>query len=121
MSSRRCPPATRRPGGTMAGRAGGMGDPGNGGAAKGADMIATGATGATWLMGMLITYTAVSEETGGEYMIWEGLAPPQHGAPPHIHHRETEAFYVLEGLFDIVRGEHAVRAGAGDYVHVPKA
>ena len=45
---------------------------------------------------------------------------PHLGAPPHIHHQETEAFYVLEGTFEFVRDEGTVRAGAGDYVHIPR-
>ena len=27
----------------------------------------------------------------------EAIVPPGHGPPPHIHSREDEAFYVLEG------------------------
>ena len=73
-----------------------------------------------WLMGMLITFKAVSEETGGEYALWAGTVPPQLGAPPHIHHRETEAFYVLEGEFEFVQGERTVRAGVGDFVHIAR-
>jgi mannose-6-phosphate isomerase-like protein (cupin superfamily) len=72
-----------------------------------------------WLMGMLVTFKAVSEETAGEYSLWVATVPPHLGAPPHIHHRETEAFYVLEGTFDFVQGERTVRAGGGDFVHVP--
>jgi len=30
--------------------------------------------------------------------------PPHHGAPGHIHHREDEAFYILEGEFEIECG-----------------
>jgi mannose-6-phosphate isomerase-like protein (cupin superfamily) len=100
---------------------------------KGADMTSAGAMGSErgvlgvypdgdrsiWLLGMLITFKAVSEETGGEYSLYEATVPPQLGAPPHIHHRETEAFYVLDGTFEFVRGESTVRAGAGDFVHVP--
>jgi mannose-6-phosphate isomerase-like protein (cupin superfamily) len=73
-----------------------------------------------WLLGMLITFKAVSEDTGGEYSLYEATIPPQHGAPPHIHHRETEAFYVLEGEFEIIKGERTVRLGRGDYVHAPR-
>jgi mannose-6-phosphate isomerase-like protein (cupin superfamily) len=73
-----------------------------------------------WLMGTLLTtFKAVSEETSGEYSLYETTAPPQLGAPPHIHHRETEAFYVLEGEFEFLRGERTVRAGVGEFVHVP--
>jgi mannose-6-phosphate isomerase-like protein (cupin superfamily) len=73
-----------------------------------------------WLLGMLITFKAVSEETGGDYSLWEATVPPQLGAPPHIHHRETESFYVLEGAFEFIRGGRTVRAGVGDFVHVPQ-
>jgi quercetin dioxygenase-like cupin family protein len=73
-----------------------------------------------WLLGMLIRFNAVSEETGGEYSLFEATVPPRLGAPPHIHHREAEAFYVLEGEFEFVKGEGAVRANAGDFLHVPR-
>ena len=73
-----------------------------------------------WLMGMLVTFKAVSEETGGEYALYSATVPPRVGAPPHIHHRETEAFYVLEGEFEFVKGERTMRAGVGDFVHVPR-
>ena len=42
-----------------------------------------------WLLGMLITFKAVSEETGGEYSVFEQTVPPQAGVPPHIHHQES--------------------------------
>jgi quercetin dioxygenase-like cupin family protein len=97
-------------------------------------MISTGETGSErgtegvypdggrsiWLLGMLITFKAVSEETGGEYALFEATVPPQLGAPPHIHHRETEAFYVLEGAFEFSKGERTVRGGVGDFVHIPR-
>jgi mannose-6-phosphate isomerase-like protein (cupin superfamily) len=73
-----------------------------------------------WLLGMLITFKAVGEETGGEYSLYEAAVPPRLGAPPHIHHRETEAFHVLEGVFEFVKGERTVRAGVGDFVYVPR-
>jgi mannose-6-phosphate isomerase-like protein (cupin superfamily) len=73
-----------------------------------------------WLMGMLITFKAVSEETGGEYSLYELTVPPQLGAPPHIHHRETEAYYVLDGEVEFLRGEYTVRAGVGQFVFVPR-
>ncbi len=53
-------------------------------------------------------------------MLFELTVPPQLGAPPHIHHRETEAFYVLEGEVEFLKGEHAVRAGIGEFVFVPR-
>jgi mannose-6-phosphate isomerase-like protein (cupin superfamily) len=67
-----------------------------------------------WLMGMLATFKAVSAETGGPYVLYETTVPP-----PHIHRRETEAYYVLEGTFEFVHGERTMRASAGDFVHIP--
>jgi mannose-6-phosphate isomerase-like protein (cupin superfamily) len=73
-----------------------------------------------WLMGMLITFKAVSEETGGEYSLYELTVPPQLGVLPHIHHRETEAYYLLDGEVEFLRGEHTVRARVGEFVFVPR-
>jgi mannose-6-phosphate isomerase-like protein (cupin superfamily) len=73
-----------------------------------------------WLLGMLATFKAVSEETGGEYSLYELTVPPQLGALPHIHHRETEAFYVLDGEVEFFKGEHTVRAGTGEFVFIPR-
>jgi quercetin dioxygenase-like cupin family protein len=49
----------------------------------------------------------------------EAIVPPGGGPPPHIHHREQEAFYVLEGTLDIQMGGQMVQASAGDFVHIP--
>jgi quercetin dioxygenase-like cupin family protein len=68
---------------------------------------------------MLITFKAVGEETGGEYSVFEQTVPPRAEMPPHIHHRESEAFYALEGEFDLLTGGQATRAGAGEFVLVP--
>jgi mannose-6-phosphate isomerase-like protein (cupin superfamily) len=73
-----------------------------------------------WLMGMLVTFKAVSQDTGGGYSVYVATIPPNAGAPPHIHHLETEAFYVLEGELNFIVGERAVHAIRGDFLHVDK-
>lgn len=73
-----------------------------------------------WLLGMLITFRALGTETGGEYSLYEQTVPPQLGPPPHIHHRESEAFYVLEGEFEFLKGDQAIQASSGSFVYVPK-
>lgn len=73
-----------------------------------------------WLMGMLATFKAISAETGGAYSVYVATIPLRTGAPLHIHHQETEAFYVLEGELEFVAGERAIRAGSGDFLHVDK-
>jgi glyoxylate utilization-related uncharacterized protein len=45
---------------------------------------------------------------------------PKVARPPHIHHREDEAFWVLEGELEILVGEDRFKAGTGTFVHLPK-
>src|SRR3712207_2858784 len=73
-----------------------------------------------WLLGMLVTFKAVSEETGGEYLLYELTVPPQLGALPHIHHAENEVFYVLDGEVAFLKGERTVRVGVGEFVFIPR-
>ena len=49
-----------------------------------------------WIVGDTYTFKAVSQDTNGAHMFFEASVPPQSGPPPHIHHREDEALYVLE-------------------------
>jgi mannose-6-phosphate isomerase-like protein (cupin superfamily)/predicted enzyme related to lactoylglutathione lyase len=110
--------SSQRNGPTVAGSGGG--EQGEAGTERGAVGIYSDGGRSIWLMGMLITFKAVSEETGGEYSLYELTVPPQLGAPPHIHHRETEAYYVLDGEVEFLRGEHTVRARVGEFVFVPR-
>ena len=73
-----------------------------------------------WLLVMLVTFKAVGEGTVGEYSLYELTVPPQLGALPHIHHAETEAFYVLEGEVEFLKGEQTVRARVGEFVFIPR-
>lgn len=41
-------------------------------------------------------------------------------APPHVHHNDDEAWYVLEGTLCIQMGEKVVEARAGSGVLVPR-
>src|SRR3954454_547805 len=67
-----------------------------------------------WVVGDLYTIKASGEETGGAFALIEALVPPGGGPPPHLHHREDEAFYVLEGelRFHVAGRDLAVGAGA---------
>jgi mannose-6-phosphate isomerase-like protein (cupin superfamily) len=76
---------------------------------------------AVWVPGgRLLTYKVTAEQTGGAYSLFEDTVPPQYGAPPHIHHREDESFYVVEGEFEFSRDGETIRAGAGSLVYVPR-
>lgn len=60
-----------------------------------------------------IVYRAVSEDTDGVYSLFEITVPPGQGPPPHVHSREDESWYVLDGVFDIQLGEQSFTATPG--------
>ena len=67
------------------------------------------------------TYKITSERTGGAYSLFEVVSEPGSGPPPHVQHREDEAFYVLEGEYEFLDDDgHTMRAGTGSLVYVPK-
>ena len=70
--------------------------------------------------GELVTYKITSEQTGGAYSLFEVVSEPGGGPPPHVQHREDEAFYVLEGEYDFLDDGHTMRVGKGSLVYVPK-
>jgi mannose-6-phosphate isomerase-like protein (cupin superfamily) len=69
-----------------------------------------------WVADELMTFKATAEDTGGAYSLTDSLVPPGGGPPPHIHHREDEAFWVLEGELEVVVGETTFKAGPGSFV-----
>jgi len=46
--------------------------------------------------------------------------PPRLIAPPHLHHHDDEAWYVLEGTLRVQVGKDEIEAGAGSGVFVPR-
>jgi len=75
---------------------------------------------AYWVMGDLFTYLVTGEESGGSYFTLEVNVGPGNGPPPHIHHREEEQFYILEGELTFRVGDQTLQASAGDFVHIPR-
>lgn len=73
-----------------------------------------------WLLGELVTYKIPSRQTGGAYSHFEATTDPGAGPPPHAHHREDEAFYVLEGEYEFLVDGHTLKAEAGSLVYVLK-
>jgi mannose-6-phosphate isomerase-like protein (cupin superfamily) len=70
--------------------------------------------------GIEFTYKASGEDTEGHFAFTEGIVAPHRGAPAHIHHLEDEAFYVLEGKFEVECADESFRAGPGSFVLLPK-
>jgi mannose-6-phosphate isomerase-like protein (cupin superfamily) len=73
-----------------------------------------------WLMGARYTFKVTGKQTGGSYGTVEAEVPPGYGAPPHVHHREDESFYVIEGDIAFVCGGKSFVAKPGTFLHVPR-
>src|SRR5450755_216726 len=75
---------------------------------------------ALWFLGILATVKAGTESTGGRVAVIEHLAPRGSGSPLHVHHREDEWFYVLEGELTFWVGGEIVTGTAGSFVYGPR-
>ena len=83
-------------------------------------IIRTPGTGRTIaVVGDVYRFLATGEETGGRYALWEALVPPGGGPPPHVHSREEEGFYVLDGEITFSINGEKVIATAGTFANMP--
>jgi len=71
------------------------------------------------VVGDVHRFLATGEDTNGKYALWEAIVPPGGGPPPHVHSREEEGFYVLEGEITFRVGEERIVASAGMFANMP--
>ena len=64
-------------------------------------------------------FLATGEDTNGRYALWEAIVPPGGGPPPHVHSREEEGFYVLDGEITLTVNGEKVVAGPGTFANMP--
>jgi quercetin dioxygenase-like cupin family protein len=73
-----------------------------------------------WYSGQLMTFLATAEDTQGKFALIEAVARRGNDPPPHIHHREEETFYVLEGEMTFSVGGQTIKATPGTMVCLPR-
>ena len=73
-----------------------------------------------WYNGSLMTFLASGEETNGQFALIEAIARRGNVPPPHIHHREDEIFYVLEGEIVVSVGDRTIKGTTGTMVFLPR-
>lgn len=73
-----------------------------------------------WYSGWLLTFLATGEETRGQFALMEQVARKGNVPPRHIHHREDETFYVVEGEMTFSVGDRTIKATAGTMVFAPR-
>ena len=75
---------------------------------------------ARWWFGALAVFKATAADTGGQMTIVEVTEHPGVEAPLHVHYRDDEGFWVLEGDVTFEVGETTIEASPGDYVFGPR-
>ena len=82
--------------------------------------LAAGEGEAIWSFGCLCTIKSSRDSTAGRVAVIEHLAPMGAGSPLHMHHREDEWFYVIEGEVTFWVGGEVIVAPAGSFVYGPR-
>jgi quercetin dioxygenase-like cupin family protein len=83
-------------------------------------VLAQGEGEALWFSGGLLTYKATGDQSSGGLAIAEVRAPRGTGSPKHRHHREDEAWYVIDGELTFWVADTQQTASAGSFVFGPR-
>lgn len=68
------------------------------------------------MVGDRYTYLLTGASTDGACFMFEAHVPPGSGSPLHVHSREDEAFYVVEGEFEFHVNGATVRLTSGGFL-----
>lgn len=73
-----------------------------------------------WFLEFLVTIKSTQENTGGAVAVIEHVGPKDSGSPLHVHSREDEWFYVIDGHLTIMVGDQVVECPAGSFAFGPR-
>jgi quercetin dioxygenase-like cupin family protein len=85
-----------------------------------AQFVGPGERRALWFLRNRMSVKATTANTGGAFGLLESVLAPGFSPPMHVHHREDESFYILEGEVTLQCGEQRFRASAGAFVFLPR-
>jgi hypothetical protein len=66
---------------------------------------------AIWFLGALSQLRLSGEQTGGAFALADNLARRGNASPVHVHDRDDETFFVLDGELRVLAGEDDYTAG----------
>jgi quercetin dioxygenase-like cupin family protein len=72
------------------------------------------------MLGTSMRFITTAASTGGRYTVLEQVTPPGWGPPRHIHSREDEIFYILEGSYELHVGDERRTVSAGASAILPR-
>jgi quercetin dioxygenase-like cupin family protein len=73
-----------------------------------------------WFLGAHASIKASASSTAGRVSVIEHLSPRGSGSPLHVHSREDEWFYVIEGELTFWVGGQVIDAPAGSFLYGPR-
>jgi quercetin dioxygenase-like cupin family protein len=74
----------------------------------------------TWALGSLFERVLTANQTGGTLAASIVSQPPGLASPLHVHTREAEAWFVLDGTITYRAGVDLVDLAAGDFIYLPR-
>jgi quercetin dioxygenase-like cupin family protein len=75
---------------------------------------------AVWFLNALSVIKVSSAQSGGTFALIEDTLPAGRPTPYHLHHREDETFYVIEGEATFYSGAQKIKALAGTVIFLPR-
>ena len=73
-----------------------------------------------WYNGALMTFLATGEDTRGQFALIEAVGRRGNVPPPHIHHKEDEIFYILEGEIVFSVTGRTIKGTPGTMIFLPR-
>src|ERR1700745_23210 len=75
---------------------------------------------ASWFLGALTQLRVTADQTGGPLAGADHLARRGNASPVHVHDRDDETFFVLDGELRVFAGEEEHTAGPGTVAVLPR-
>ena len=72
------------------------------------------------MLGTTMRLIGTAAGTGGRYTVIEQVTPAGWGPPRHIHSREDEIFYILEGTYELHVGDERRTVSTGASAILPR-
>jgi quercetin dioxygenase-like cupin family protein len=72
------------------------------------------------MLGASMRLIATAASTGGRFAVFEQVTPPGWGPPRHIHSREDEVIYILEGTYEFHLAGELLTVTAGASAIIPR-
>jgi quercetin dioxygenase-like cupin family protein len=73
-----------------------------------------------WYIGHLMSILISSHDTNGSFSLIHGFEIKGLEPPPHMHTKEDESFYIMNGEINYTVGKEVFNARSGDWVFLPR-